>query len=121
MGELLLRPLLKRLSPEKGLSVTKMLTRWFFPLHRAVKKVRPLQMMLSRVSPLLTYYHAFPELSDELQYEWSELDTHDSLTDCYKHLRSARWVRRVLEDLGARNIWVATGGNGVEARCQKPA
>jgi hypothetical protein len=68
---------------------------------------------------LLTYYHAFPELSDRLQYEWAELDTHDSLTDYYKHLRSPKAIHATIEALGAQNISVTKGGNGVEARCQK--
>jgi 2-polyprenyl-3-methyl-5-hydroxy-6-metoxy-1,4-benzoquinol methylase len=121
LSELLLRPVLKRISPARGLAVTKALTRWFFPLHRAVRNHKPLQMMLSRVSPLLTYYHALPELNDKLQYEWAELDTHDSLTDYYKHLRSTGAIRATLTGFAAHNIWVAKGGNGVEARCQKPA
>lgn len=119
-SEWLIRPFLKRLSPASGVAVTKALTRWLFPLHRAVRDHRLLQMMLSRVSPLLTYFHAFPELSDQHQYEWAELDTHDSLTDYYKHLRSPRAIRTRLSSLGATEIWVAKGGNGVEARCRKP-
>jgi 2-polyprenyl-3-methyl-5-hydroxy-6-metoxy-1,4-benzoquinol methylase len=120
LSEWLLRPILKRISPASGLAVTKSLTRAFFPLHRAVRKAKPLQMMLSRFSPLLTYFHLFPQLNDKSQYEWAELDTHDSLTDFYKHLRSPRSIRATLVTLGSQKIWVQRGGNGVEARCQKP-
>jgi 2-polyprenyl-3-methyl-5-hydroxy-6-metoxy-1,4-benzoquinol methylase len=120
-ADMLLRPILKRLPPARGLAATKALTRWFFPLHRAVRNVRPAQMVLSRFSPLLTYYQAFPELNDKLQYEWAELDTHDSLTDWYKHLRTPRSISAALKSLDARNIWVTGGGNGIEARCRKPA
>jgi hypothetical protein len=77
-------------------------------------------MMLSRLSPILTYFHVLPELSDELQYEWSELDTHDSLTDWYKRLRSLRSIRKTLARLGAVELWVERGGNGIEARGRKP-
>ena len=55
---------------------------------------------------MLTYYHSFPQLNDQLQYEWAELDTHDSLTDFYKHLRSVRSIRATLQALGARDVWV---------------
>jgi 2-polyprenyl-3-methyl-5-hydroxy-6-metoxy-1,4-benzoquinol methylase len=120
VSEWLLRPILKRVSPARGIAVTKALTRAFFPMHRAVKHSKPLQMLLSRFSPLLTYYHLFPQLTDALQYEWAELDTHDSLTDFYKHLRSLRSIESTLRGLGSVNIWVEKGGNGVEARCQKP-
>lgn len=120
LSEWLLRPVLKRVSPSRGLAVTKALTRAYFPLHRAVRNAKPLQMLLSRFSPLLTYYHLFPQLNDKLQYEWAELDTHDSLTDFYKYLRSPRSIESTLRALGSCNIWVQRGGNGVEARCQKP-
>ena len=117
---LMLRPILKRLSPRVGIVATELLTRAFFPLHRLVKHRTWMQMVLSRVSPLLTYYHAYPELNDQLQYEWALLDTHDHLTDYHKHFRTAEQIAILLSSLGALDIWVAKGGNGVEARCRKP-
>ncbi len=117
---LLLRPVLKRLSPRLGTAATEGLTKTFFPLHRRVKNSVWLQAALSRVSPLLTYYKTYPQLDDHLQYEWTLLDTHDSLTDYYKHLRTPGQIAATLEALGCRDSWVARGGNGVEARCRKP-
>jgi hypothetical protein len=72
------------------------------------------------VSPVLSYYHAFP-LDDDLQRQWAFLDTHDSLTDWYKHFRTVGQIRRALEGLRAEEIWCARGGNGVEARCRRPS
>ena len=89
-------------------------------MHRLMKHRKWMQMVLSRVSPLLTYYQAYPQLNDRLQYEWALVDTHDHLTDYYKHLRTAPQIAGLLSSLGAQDIWVATGGNGVEARCRKP-
>ena len=117
---LLLRPILKRLPSRQGIIVTELLTKAFFPLHRLVKHRRSIQIVLSRVSPLLTYYQAYPHLNDHLQYEWALLDTHDHLTDYYKHLRTVPQIAKLLSAQGALDIWVAKGGNGVEARCRKP-
>ena len=117
----LLRPVLKRLSPERGTAATELLTKLFFPLHRAVRHVPLGQRILSRISPLLTFYHMYPELDHQLPYEWALLDTHDSLTDYYKHLRTGPQIHAALVGLRAGNIWVARGGNGIEARCRKPA
>lgn len=117
---LILRPILKRLQPRQGMRVTELLTNLFFPLHRAVKKHRWMQVLLSRVSPLLTYFQMYPQLNDKLHYEWALLDTHDHLTDYYKHLRTVAQIRESLSRLGGEAIWVAKGGNGVEARCRKP-
>lgn len=117
---LLLRPILKRLAPARSMAVTEKLTKWFFPLHRAVRNHRWLQILLSRVSPVTTFFQAMPQLDDRLQYEWAWLDTHDGLTDYYKHMRTEAQIQRTLVELGAEEIWIAKGGNGIEARCRRP-
>jgi SAM-dependent methyltransferase len=117
---LLFRMALRRLSPERGLKVTERLVDVFFPLHRKAQKHRVMQILLSRVSPVLSYYNVLP-LRDDLQREWSLLDTHDSLTDWHKHFRTRGQIRRTLERLGAVEIWCEYGGNGVEARCRRPS
>jgi SAM-dependent methyltransferase len=118
--ELLIRPLFCRLSPEAGLRWTHRLVDLFLPLHKAVRRSRVAQALLSRVSPVLAYYHALP-LDDGLQAEWALLDTHDSLTDRFKHFRTRRQIRAILEAFGAEQIVVEHGGNGVEARCTRSA
>ena len=115
----LFRMILRRLPAADGLRWTERLVTIFFPLHRAVRRHRFAQALLSRVSPLSTFYHVF-RLDDDLQRQWSLLDTHDALTDWYKHFRTQAQIRRALEGLGAAEIWCAYGGNGVEARCRRP-
>ncbi len=117
---LLLRPFLKRLSPEKGIAATEWLTRVFFPLHRAARHSRFAQILISRISPLATYFHTIPELNDEQQYQWALLDTHDGLTDYYKRLRTKGQLIRTLKGLGAESIQACKDGNGVEVRCRRP-
>jgi hypothetical protein len=97
------------------------LTDVFFPMHRAARHSRLLQILLSRISPLATYFQTIPQLDDRLQYEWALLDTHDVLTDYYKRLRTGPQLRGTLERLGATAICVNKGGNGIEVRCQRPA
>jgi SAM-dependent methyltransferase len=121
LGALLLRPIMKRLPGRTTLALTEGLVRVFFPWHRAARHSRLAQVALSRLSPVLTYYFAHPQLSDELQYQWALLDTHDSLTDFYKHFRSVAQIERTLRNLGALETNCSTGGNGVQARAQKPA
>lgn len=120
LGGLLLRPVLKRLSPRAGMAATETITNIFFPLHRAARHSRLLQVLLSRVSPLATYFQTIPALPDRLQYEWALLDTHDGLTDWYKRLRTAAQLRQVVARLGAGHIEVSKGGNGIEVRCVRP-
>ena len=104
----------------KSKKMTDQLVAIFFPLHWLVRRLRPAQMLLSRVSPCLVYLQAYPQLSRDQHYEWCRLDTYDHLTDYYKHLRTTNQIRATLASLNAQDVWVSRGGNGVEARCRKP-
>ena len=116
----LFRMVLKRLPAGKSMKYTEWLVKLFFPFHKAARHSHPMQMLVSRVSPVLSYYHVHKDLSDQLQYEWALLDTHDSLTDWYKHFRTVDQIRQTLEQLGGQEIHCQYGGNGVEARCRRP-
>ncbi len=115
----LFRMILRRMSPAEGLKWTERLVKVFFPLHRTMRQSRIGQALLSRVSPVLSYYHALP-LDDDLQRQWALLDTHNSLTGWYKHFRTKGQIMRSLERTGGTDIWCEYGGNGVEARCRRP-
>ena len=116
----LFRRYLRRLEPHKGMIFAERLVNHLLPLHTRVRHSRWRQMLLSRFSPVLCYYHSFPDLSDDLHKEWALLDTHDSLTDWYKHFRTKQQIRRTLQRLGLVDIWCEYGGNGVEARGRRP-
>jgi SAM-dependent methyltransferase len=117
----LYRPIFLRMEPAKAKRAIDRIVDFFFPLHWAFRRFRPAQMLLSRISPVASYCHHWPQLTREQHKEWSRLDTFDHLTDRYKHLRSKGQIRKILTDLGAADPWVQYGGNGVEARARKPA
>jgi len=112
--------LLRRLSPEESVKWTEKIVDLLLPTHKMVRNFRPGQMLLSRISPVVCYYRAFPELNDRLQREWALLDTHGSLTVWYRHVRTRRQILLTLERLGLQEIWCEYGGNGVEARGKRP-
>lgn len=116
----LFRFFMRRMSRGTTVAFTEKMVDLLLPLHKAVRKFRPAQTFLSRLSPLVVYYQGLPELNDELQREWALLDTHDSLTDYYKRFRTKGQIRKTLEKLGLSAIWAEYGGNGVEARGQRP-
>lgn len=116
----LVRLYLKRLPPAKGIRRTEWLVDKLLPLHQMARRFYPAQMLLSRLSPVLCYYHAFPDLPDEVHREWALLDTHDSLTAWYMHFRTRGQIQRVLERLGLIDICCNYAGNGVEARGRRP-
>jgi SAM-dependent methyltransferase len=101
------------------------LARSLLLLHRLTWKnrrgVRRLRALLLKYSPLVDYHDAYAELGEQLLSEWSVLDTHDTLTDYYKHLRTREQIEACLRLCGLVEPEVSYGGNGVEARARMPA
>jgi len=117
-----MRALLLRLPPEQALHVALGITRSLLPVHRALwhrqRGFARLRRYLGRVSPVVDYYDAYPELRPDLLSEWALLDTHDTVTDRYKHCRDPEEIRATLDALGLSNVEVCAAGNGVEARAR---
>ena len=115
-----IRALLLRLPPAQARAVALGIAHALLPVHRTFWHRRRgfgrVRRYLGRVSPLVDYYDAYPDLTPELLSEWAVLDTHDTLTDRYKHLRDPEEIRATLIELGLANVEVRAGGNGVEAR-----
>ncbi len=120
----LLRQLFIRLPPGVSMSLVFALSRALLPLHRMSRSEKRgrwrLRAPLSRHSPLVDYAGVYPQLGEKLLAEWAVLDTHDLLTDHYKHLRSVEEIRACLESCGLTELEVYYGGNGVEARARMP-
>lgn len=121
----LLRRLMLALPPRYAQSAAAGVTRAFLPVHRRLWRrgfvVDRARSVFRRVSPVVDHYDRLPALSPDQLAEWSALDTHDALTDRYKHVRTAEEVRGFLVDAGLVEVEVGYAGNGVEARARKPA
>lgn len=100
-------------------AVKRVVDRWF-PLVWRHRDSKAIQFVLSRLNPIVNYYPHFGLRDREMYYEWMLLDTHDAMTDVFKHRRTRGQIRRLLASLGAEEIEVTHGGNGVEASCRKP-
>jgi ubiquinone/menaquinone biosynthesis C-methylase UbiE len=117
--KVLYRAMLRKLKPEESKKKVENLVRFFFPLHWKYRNNRIMTILLNRISPCYIFIKNFPEMDHDFHYELTRLDTYDGLTDYYKHLRSEKQIRNILQELGGREIWTARGGNGIEARCRK--
>jgi SAM-dependent methyltransferase len=122
----IVRAVLLKLPGRWPLRVCSALTAVLWPLHRlfwwgrARPVLRSLRPRFLRVSPVVDYHDAYPQLGPELLKAWATLDTHDTVTDFFKHLRSADEIKAHLEQCGMHEIEACYAGNGVEARARKP-
>jgi SAM-dependent methyltransferase len=121
-----LRAALLHLPGDCAMRFSEALVSFLWPFHRAARAVNrvPVVKWLARqmlaLSPVVDYHGAYPQLGPELLRSWAILDTHDTLTDRYKHLRSAQDIEATLRACGMVDIETACAGNGVEARARKP-
>jgi 2-polyprenyl-3-methyl-5-hydroxy-6-metoxy-1,4-benzoquinol methylase len=115
----LFRMVLKRLPTATAMRFTEWLVDRVLPIHKRAAASRA-RSIVGRLSPVLTHYATYPELNDQLQREWALLDTHDSLTDYFKHFRTRGQISRLLQKMGLVGVWCEYGGNGVEARGRRP-
>jgi 2-polyprenyl-3-methyl-5-hydroxy-6-metoxy-1,4-benzoquinol methylase/GT2 family glycosyltransferase len=121
-----LRTFLLQQRPEYRIPFVKRLVAWLWPFHRITYILRRLPVLgrmrsfWLNLSPVVDYQDAYPSLSKKMLYEWAILDTHDLLTDHYKHLRSAGEIASSLASYGMTDIVTQYAGNGVEARARKP-
>jgi 2-polyprenyl-3-methyl-5-hydroxy-6-metoxy-1,4-benzoquinol methylase len=113
------RSLLLKLPPRVAHHLALTLARVLVPVHRLTwnnrRGVWRVRVWLAKHSPLVDYYGEFA-IKSELLAEWAILDTHDTLTDYYKHLRSEAQIEQSLRACGFSRVQVWRGGNGVEAR-----
>jgi SAM-dependent methyltransferase len=117
---LLYRRYFLRLPKQQQFDAVKRVYDFWFPWVWRFRESKAVQFLLSRLTPIVSYYPHFGLRDKQMYYEWMLLDTHDAMTDVFKHRRSPAAIRKTLEELGACNIQITTGGNGVEAYCEKP-
>lgn len=127
-----LRWFLLKASPQVALRFCSGLVGLLWPLHQWVWRIFGRQRIRARwwarklrgaflyLSPVVDYQSAYPELGPQLLRTWALLDTHDTLTDRFKHLRSEAQVQAQLGKCGMLEIHTHLGGNGVEARARRP-
>ncbi len=119
VSESLYRQLILRLPKKLRFKFVKAVTDFWFPWHWRFKDSWVIQRILRRVSPVHFYYPDFRLRDRQMYYEWALLDTHDGTTDFYQHRRKPNQIRNLLEAIGAADIAVEIGGNGIEAFCRK--
>jgi hypothetical protein len=120
----LFRRLVLTLPPKIGSWITILISEALMRIHRCFWSFSPfaarMRDLLNKYSPLVDYFTAYPTLPRPILERWCVLDTHDTITDFYKHLRSPEQIKAALEASGLKDIRVTRGGNGVEAIARSP-
>jgi len=112
------RTVLKRVSPERAFRITTRLYTLAKPFYEFSTN-RYYRKLINVIFPVVYFGDEIPSLPLQLRDDWSQLDTFDSLTDWYKHRRSALEIEKTLMALELSNIKCFNGGNGVVARAQR--
>lgn len=120
VGGMVYRWIILSLPAERRFQAVKRIVDFWFPIMWRLRECRLAQFVIARLSPVVMYYPHFGLRDEAMYYEWMLLDTHDAMTDRYKHRRTVGEIRRFLRTLCPDPI-VEAGGNGVEAFCRKPA
>lgn len=121
----IIRAMLIKMPSKVALVICKVITATLWPLHKFLWDNRNLtgfgllRAILFKISPIVDYHDAYIELGPELLKTWALLDTHDTLTDYHKHLRSAEEIHNQLTLCGMKEISTRYAGNGVEAVSKK--
>ncbi|MCP3413832.1 MULTISPECIES: class I SAM-dependent methyltransferase [Bradyrhizobium] len=121
-----LRKFLIRQDAKLAMNFIKTLVAVLWPLHRLSWRYRKLPLgskfrqAVLYYSPVLDYHDYYGQLGPKLLYAWAVLDTHDALTDRYKHKRSTEQIAQALDAIGLVGVEASYGGNGVEARARAP-
>lgn len=118
-AELIYRQVILRIPKRLRFKAVKTLTDFWFPVHWRFKDSLLMQRILRRVSPVHFYYPHHKLLDRRMYYEWALLDTHDGTSDFYKHHRKPNQIKELLQEIGASDVVVEIGGNGLEAFCRK--
>lgn len=121
-----LRAYLLKQSGPKAMRVVNLVVSVLWPVHRMLYRYRrnpwvaAMRQRFVHWSPVVDYHDAYAPLGERRLYEWALLDTHDTLTDRFKHLRTREQLVAHLDSLGLVEVGASYAGNGVEARARKP-
>ena len=116
------RLFLKNISNSSSIKICKFIVKIFFPILWTSRNYYYFFRILRKIFPLGFNYHDRKTLNKKQHYQWTELDTHDAMTDPYKRLLTKAKFNKMLRCLNGRIDLLSSlrpGGNGLEARIKK--
>jgi len=118
-----LRPMTKRLPPDKLYNLVQKIVPRFFPVKMWITDHIPLGKYFAFFIPI-AYHKGFLPHADKLIYEqlleWSILDTFDKFAPKYDKPQRISTLKKWFAEAGLENIEVCYGPNGINGRGVKP-
>ena len=117
----LLRVFIKRIpSNRKRFNLVKKIVNFYYPIHASPYfQKKPLSFLLAIFSPCGSFFRSLPSLDKGSQYEFMLANTHDALTDIFKHLTNYKKMSNFLNKLPVKIERLENGGNGIEVLISK--
>ena len=118
-----LRPLTRKMPPEKLYRIVLKVTPKLFPLKMWITETIPLGKYFAFFIPVAYHKGFLPEI-DRLSYkdllEWSILDTFDKFAPRYDKPQRISTIRKWFNEAGLKDVSVSYGPNGIIGRGIKP-
>lgn len=105
-----LRPLTRRMAPERLFRLVRRMVPLLLPLSRLIGRLPVVGAKARYLVPVANYEGVYP-LSEPQLREWAVLDTFDMLAPAHDHPQSARTLRAWFVESGIRSVEVFRAGH----------
>lgn len=105
-----LRPLTRRMKPERLLKIVERVVPWLLPISDAIAKIPVVGRKLRYAVPVMNHRVSLPELSDRQVREWAVLDTFDMLAPTYDQPQAAPVLEEWLQAAGLHDTEILQRG-----------
>jgi len=112
------RPLTRKVAPERLYRLTRKWVDAMWPLSRAIGRIPGIGHSINW--RLLVADYGFAGVKGDLLKEWAYLDTFDMLSPRYDSPQTIATMRKWLGAAGLTDVEVGKGYNGIEARGKNP-
>ncbi|HIA38820.1 MAG TPA: hypothetical protein EYN86_04870 [Planctomycetes bacterium] len=113
------RPLKRRIAPERLYRLTRKWVDLMWPLHTLIRKIPKIGHSINW--RLLVADYSTWGVNGQLLKEWAYLDTFDMLGPRYDSPQTLSTVKIWFQEAGLDDVEVIYGYNGIEGRGKKPA
>lgn len=105
-----LRPLTRRMKPERLLKLLERVVPWLLPVSDAISKIPFIGRKLRYVVPVMNHRLSLPQLSEDQIREWAILDTFDMFGPAYDHTETEDGLRGWLQSAHLTDVETLSRG-----------